>query len=175
MCSSEHCSYNWVSSRPYSIDIISIPLCLEKGAWHLQFIDGNLPFLNLENVLSPEGTLQSRSQWGPIWDHSILLWSEKGMGHFQVTSGNSPFWNPQNVLFPVGTLRSRTRMESILYSYHFLLSREGCLTLSIYRQKFAVLKYWFCFICWRDGTGWMDGKGRGIKCVLQNFSYFIGI
>ena len=35
-------------------------LCLEKGVGTFKFSGGERPFWNLENVLSPEGTLQSR-------------------------------------------------------------------------------------------------------------------
>ena len=49
---------------------LSILLCLEMGIWHFQFINGNSPFWDFENVLSPEGTLQSRAQRGTF---NILL------------------------------------------------------------------------------------------------------
>ena len=44
-----------------------ILLCLRKGILTFIFSGGNPPFWNLENVLSPEGTLRSRTQWGPFW------------------------------------------------------------------------------------------------------------
>ena len=47
-------------------DILSILLCLEKGVWHLQFTAGNLPFLNLENALSPRGRLRMQLPRGSI-------------------------------------------------------------------------------------------------------------
>ena len=43
-------------------------------------------------------------------------------------------------------------MGSIWYSFHFIVCREGCLTLSIYWRKFVVLKSWFCFIPRRDSA-----------------------
>ena len=71
--------------------------------WSFRFRKGNPPFWNLANVLSPEGTLRSKTQWVPFDSLSILFWT------FRFSGGIPPFWNLENVLSPEGTLRSRTQ------------------------------------------------------------------
>ena len=48
-------------------------IVLGKGVLTFRFSADNPPFQNLENVLYPEGTLRSRTQWGPFDSLSILL------------------------------------------------------------------------------------------------------
>ena len=53
-------------------------------------------------------------------------------------------------LIPRRDSERRTEGGPIVFTYvlffHLIVVREGCLTLSIYRRKLAVLKSWKCFI-----------------------------
>ena len=53
--------------------------CLRTRILDFHFTGGNPPFWNLQNVLSPEGTLRSRTRMGSILILSILLCLEKGI------------------------------------------------------------------------------------------------
>ena len=72
---------------------------------------------------------------------------------------------------PKGLCGSRTRMVSIWYSFHFIVSREGSLILSIYKRKFACLKYWKN-VLFTDGR---DGKDGISKVNFNLFPYFVPI
>ena len=71
-------------------------IVLGKGVWTFHFRSSNPPFWNLENDLSPEGTLQSRTQWGPFDSLSILLCLRNGFDTFKIPILNHPFWNLEN-------------------------------------------------------------------------------
>ena len=66
--------------------------CVRKRILDFQFCTGNPPFWNLQNVLSPEGTLRvAEPVWGPFDILSILLCLEKGVGTFKFTGVERPF------------------------------------------------------------------------------------
>ena len=104
-------------------------------------------------ILHLEQNPQSIDQWGPFDIHSILLCIEKGVGTFKFTGGERPFWNLENVLSPEGTLQSRAQWGPF-WSFHFIVSREGCSHFQIYGGWEAFLKSWKCFI-----YGWMGWDG----------------
>ena len=56
--------------------ILSILLCLRKGVWTFRFRSGKPPFWNPENVLSHEGTLRSRAQWGPFDSFHFIVFAK---------------------------------------------------------------------------------------------------
>ena len=90
---------------------------VRKGILKFRFSGGNPPFWNLENVLSPKGTLRSRTQWGPFDSLSILLCLRKGVWTFRFSGGNPPFWNLENVLSPEGKVRKHSRWGPIDFSW----------------------------------------------------------
>ena len=57
-------------------------IVLGKGVWTFRFRSGNLPSWNPENVLYPEGTLRSRTQWGPFWFFPFYCVWERVFGYF---------------------------------------------------------------------------------------------
>ena len=109
--------------------ILSILLCLRKGVWTFRFRGGNPSFWHLENVLSLEGTLQTR---GFIWESFHFIVLGKGVWTFRFKSKYRPVWNLENVLSPEGTLRSRTQWGPF-DSFHFIVFEKGCLDLSFQR------------------------------------------
>ena len=115
-------------------------IVLGKGVWTFHFRSGIPPFWNLENVLSPQGTLRSRTQWGPFDIFPFYCGLGKGFWTFRFRGGNHPFWNLENVLSPEGTLRKQNPMGSIWQSFHFIVIEKRFLDLSFQTGYSAFLK-----------------------------------
>ena len=67
------------------------PSCLRKRILDFFFTCGFWPFLNLENVLSPEGTLQSREPKEVQLFLLMFYCLRKRILDFQFTGGERPF------------------------------------------------------------------------------------
>ena len=79
--------------------ILSILLCLGKGVCYFKFTVGNSPFWNLENLLSPEGTLRKQNPCGVhLRVFPFYCGLGKGFGTFKTCLEERPFWKPENVL-----------------------------------------------------------------------------
>ena len=68
-----------------------------RGTGGFNFRGGNPPFWNLENVLSPRGTLRSRARKGSNCFYLCFIGIGKDTGGFSFRSGNPPFWKLENV------------------------------------------------------------------------------
>ena len=60
-------------------DVLSILLCMKKGAKHFQFTGRYSPLWYLEMLHPSMGLCETRTRWGPFDILSILLSLEKGV------------------------------------------------------------------------------------------------
>ena len=136
--------------NPYGVHLTVFPFYfgLDEGVSYLPFTGENSSFWNLENVYPPNGLCEAEPEWGSIDSLSIFLCLTKGVWHLQLTGRNLAFWILKMFYPPKGLCEAEP--EWAFDSFHFIVSREGCLTPSIYWRKFAFLKSWKCFI--REGT-----------------------
>ena len=99
---------------------------LRKGILDFQFVTGKSPFWNIQNVLSPGGTLRrAEPEGGPIVFTFDFIGVGNGTGGFKIRIFHRPFWNVAYVLSPGGTLRSRARRWSNCFYFPFYWSRKG--------------------------------------------------
>ena len=88
-------------------------------------------FETIERFYPPKGLCEKQNPYGV---HLIFFpfycGLEQGVWQFQTTGGNSPFWNPENVLSPKGLCEAEPEWGPF-DSFHFIVSKEGCFTLSI--------------------------------------------
>ena len=105
---------------------------ITKRTSDFQLTSGNSSFWEHENVLSPEGSGESRIESGPTV-FTYVLYPQRTLrkqNAYEVYLIFFPFYPP------MGLCESRNRMGSVWYSYQFIVFREGCLILLIYKRKF---------------------------------------
>ena len=105
-------------------------IVLGKGVWTFRFRSGNPPFWNLENVLSPKGTLQSRARNGSKCFYLCFIGIGNDTGGFNFSSGHPHFWNLENVLSPNGTAIAEPN------GVHLILSILLCLRKGVWTFRF---------------------------------------
>ena len=128
-----------------------------------QFTDGFLPFLNIENVLSPGGRLRKQLPRGPIVFTFNFIGEENGTVGSKIQFSNPPFWKPSDVLSPGGTLRSRARKGSNCFYFTFYWCRKRYWGFQNPHLKSAFLKTWKCFIPRRDSA---EQSPKGVQLFL---------
>ena len=137
---------------------------VRKRILDFQFTDGNSTFWNLENVLSPEGTLESRYRRRSNWFYLCLILGQETYIGLSIYWRFFAFLRSWKCFVPRRDSAKQSPMGAILILSILLWSGEECLTLSIYRQFFAFLRPPECFF---DGTGWTGWTGeRSRKIVL---------
>ena len=117
-----------------------------RGTGGFNFRGGNPPFWNLENVLSPGGTLLSRVLKGSNCFYFRFYWCRKRYWGCQIYRDERPFWNLENVLSPKGTLQSRTQWGPFDGLSILLCVPERELGIFVSWLKSAFWKSWNCLI-----------------------------
>ena len=81
-------------------------------------MNGNPPFWDFENVLSPKESRDSRTEGGPIVFTYVLFCVKKRILDFQFFTGNPPFWDLEIFYLRVdgrdGRTDGRTVIKSVL-------------------------------------------------------------
>ena len=109
-------------------------------------------FFWLENILSPEGSCESRTEGGPIVFTYVLFWLGNDFDTFKITLLRWPFFFLENVLFPDGVGWDGMGLDGVSkVSFNFLYTLwvyRSCICLLFYivkncPHKFLVgLKFW---------------------------------
>ena len=82
-----------ISSRGSLIfTYICFNIWVRRGIWHFQNYDTAVTFYPLENVLSPEGSCESRTEGGPIVFTYVLFWLGNDFDTFKITLLRWPFF-----------------------------------------------------------------------------------
>ena len=139
-----------------SFDSLPISLCSRTSFMTLKITNCNLPFWNLENVLSPDGTLRSRTRMGSIWYFFHFIVHREGCSTPSIYWRKFAFLKSWKCFLPKGLCKAEPHGVHF-DSFHFIVVWEGNLTLSIYGWNLPKKKqkkfYFMGWIGW-DGTAY---------------------
>ena len=133
---------------------------VRKRIVDFKFTGGFFPFWDLENVLSPGGTLRSKARKGSNCFYFRFNWCRKKYQGFQFTSGFFLFESLKMFYPPEGLCGAEAERGPIV----LLSVRKRILDFQFTNGFFSL----FETLLWRTGR-------TGIKIILQCSPYFVGI